>query len=96
MQNLEPLTFRVPQLAQRTALTLSPFCVAAVAVGMLLRLGLTLARRVPRRASAYMVMSLTFLAVGVMKWPLVPVVAVVAPISIALAWPRRPRGSANA
>ena len=64
--------------------------VAAVAVGMLLRLGFTLAYRVPRRVAAYAVMLATFIAVGVLKWPLVPVVAVVAPISIAMAWPRSP------
>jgi len=64
--------------------------VAAVAVGMLLRLGLTLAWRVPRRLTAYAVMLATFVAVGVLKWPLVPVVAVAAPISIAMAWPRSP------
>jgi chromate transporter len=55
---------------------------------MLLRLGLTLARRVPRRVMAYAVMLATFGAVGVMNWPLVLVVAVLAPISIAAAWPR--------
>jgi chromate transporter len=64
--------------------------VAAVAVGMLLRLGLTLARRVPRRVAAYVVMLVTFVAVGILKWPLIQVVAVMAPISVALAWPRGP------
>jgi chromate transporter len=66
--------------------------VAAVAVGMLLRLGFTLAWGMPRRAVAYAVMLATFVAVGVLNWPLVPVVAVMAPISIATAWPRRPGG----
>jgi chromate transporter len=66
--------------------------VAAVAVGMLLRLGFTLARRVPRRIAAYVVMLATFVAVGVLRWPLLPVVAAMAPVSIAAAWPRKPRG----
>ena len=70
--------------------------VAAVAVGMLLRLGLTLARRVPRRVTAYAVMLTTFVAVGVLNWPLVPVVAVLAPLSIAIAWPRKPTGPGHA
>jgi chromate transporter len=70
--------------------------VAAVAVGMLLRLGFTLAWRVPRRIAAYAVMLATFVAVGVLKWPLVAVVAVLAPISIALAWPRKPGASTHA
>jgi chromate transporter len=70
--------------------------VAAVAVGMLLRLGLTLARRVPRRVAAYVVMLVTFVAVGILKWPLIQVVAVMAPISIATAWPRSPKGAGDA
>jgi chromate transporter len=70
--------------------------VAAVAVGMLLRLGFTLARRVPRRVAAYAVMLVTFGAVGVLKWPLLPVVAVMAPVSIAAAWPRKPKGGEHA
>jgi len=70
--------------------------VAAVAVGMLLRLGLTLARRVPRRMTAYAVMLVVFVAVGILKWPLLEVVAVMAPISIATAWPRSPKGHGHA
>jgi chromate transporter len=70
--------------------------VAAVAVGMLLRLGLTLAGRVPRRVVAYAVMFATFVAVGVLKWPLVPVVFVMGPLSILAAWPRGPGGTPHA
>lgn len=70
--------------------------VAAVAVGMLMRLGMVLAKRVPRRATAYAVMIITFTAVGVLKWPLLPVVAVMAPISIIAAWPRNPKSEADA
>jgi chromate transporter len=65
--------------------------VAAVAVGMLMRLGVVLTKRVPRRAVAYAAMAATFGAVGVLQWPLVPVVAVIAPLSIAAAWPRSPK-----
>jgi chromate transporter len=70
--------------------------VAAVAVGMLMRLGIVLVKRVPRRAVAYAAMLATFVAVGVLQWPLVPVVAIVAPISIAAAWPRKPRAPGHA
>jgi chromate transporter len=69
---------------------------AAVAVGMLARLGLTLVRRVPRRLSAYAVMVAVFVAVGVLKWPLVPVVFVLGAISIAFSWPRDAQGHADA
>jgi chromate transporter len=62
--------------------------VAAVAVGMLLRLGVVLARRVPRNLVPVAVMTATFVAVGLLHWPLVVVVAVLAPVSIAAAWLR--------
>ncbi len=62
--------------------------VAAVAVGMLLRLGLAFARQLPRRVMPASIAAATFIAVGVFKLPLVWVVLVLAPISIATAWPR--------
>jgi chromate transporter len=62
--------------------------VAAVGVGMLLRLGLLLLRRLPRRVMPAAIAAATFVAVGIFNWPLVWVVLVLAPISIAAAWPR--------
>lgn len=62
--------------------------IAAVAVGMLLQLGIVFARRVKREVISGLVMAATFVAVGIMHWPLIVVVAVLAPISIAAAWPR--------
>jgi len=61
---------------------------AAGAVGMLLCLGIVFARRVERRIVPGLVMAATFVAVGLLQWPLVAVVAVLAPLSIAAAWPR--------
>ena len=62
--------------------------VAAAAVGMLFRLGMTSARGAPRHLPSLLVLVATFVAVGIMQWPLLPVLAVLAPLSIALAWPR--------
>jgi chromate transporter len=62
--------------------------VASVAVGMLLRLGVVQARRVQRNPIPVAVMAATFVAVGVLKWPLAVVVLVLAPVSIAAAWLR--------
>jgi chromate transporter len=62
--------------------------VAAVAVGMLLRLGVVLARRAPWNPVPVAVMAATFVAVYILNWPLVPVVLVLAPVSIAAAWLR--------
>jgi chromate transporter len=62
--------------------------VASVAVGLLLRLGVVLARRVPWNPVPVAVMAATFVAVGVLNWPLVAVVLALAPVSIAAAWLR--------
>jgi chromate transporter len=60
--------------------------IAAAAIGLLLRLGITTARESWRDYRAPIVIAVTFFAVGVMKWPLVPVVLVVGPLSVAAAW----------
>jgi chromate transporter len=62
--------------------------VAAVAVGMLLRLGVALARRFPWNPVPVAIMTATFVAVGILNWPLVPVVLTLGPVSIAAAWLR--------
>jgi chromate transporter len=62
--------------------------IAAVAVGMLGRLGLVFVRRLPWRPAPIAIMAATFVAVGILNWPLAAVVLVLAPISIAAAWPR--------
>ena len=53
-----------------------------------LRLGIVLARRVRRGVASALAMLATFVAVGLLNWPLVPVVLVLAPLSIAASWPR--------
>ncbi|MFM2443074.1 MAG: hypothetical protein RJB09_260 [Pseudomonadota bacterium] len=65
--------------------------VAAAAVGLNLWLGIVGAQRVIPRVAPTLVMIATFLAVGVFEWPLVPVVLVIAPLSVAAVWPRGTR-----
>jgi chromate transporter len=67
--------------------------IAAVAVGMLMRLGLVFARRLRWTLVPVCVTAATFVAVGVFNWPMIWVVPVLAPISIAAAWPRPPRNA---
>jgi chromate transporter len=62
--------------------------VAAVAIGMVLRLGVVLARRFPWNPVPVAIMAATFVAVGILNWPLVAVVLALAPVSIAAAWLR--------
>jgi chromate transporter len=65
--------------------------IAAAAVGMVLRMGYVGASHGCRRWSAILIAVLVCIAIGILQWPLVPVVLVLAPLSIALAWPRRDR-----
>jgi chromate transporter len=59
---------------------------AAAAIGLSLSMGLTAARRVPRRLFPLLVMLATFLAVGVLRLPLVWVVLALGALSVAVAY----------
>ena len=65
--------------------------IAAAAVGMVLRMGYVGASHGCRHWTQIAVILAVFLAIGVMQWPLVPVVVVMAPLSVAMAWMRRTR-----
>lgn len=60
--------------------------VAAAAIGMLLRTGIVSAQMSTRGVIPFLVMAATFVAVGIFRLPLIPVVGVMAPISVALAY----------
>jgi chromate transporter len=64
---------------------------AAAAVGMQFHLGLASNRTLHRHIPSVLVLLATFVAVGLLHWPLVPVLAVLAPLSIAASWPRKSR-----
>jgi chromate transporter len=61
---------------------------AAAAIGLLLVIGSAGARRAARSWSAVVVLVAIVVSIGVLQWPLLPVVAVLTPVSIALAWAR--------
>ena len=61
--------------------------VAAAAIGMLLRMGIIAVKTSGRGALSLVVMISVFIAIGVLKWPLVPVVLVATPLSVLIAWP---------
>lgn len=62
---------------------------AAVAVGLLIATGAKLALVLHRRGLPWLLVLLTLGGVGVMHWPLVAVVAVLAPLAILAAWKGR-------
>jgi chromate transporter len=62
--------------------------VATVAVGMIFRMGLTSAKASLRHWPSVVVLVGTFVAVGLLRWPLIWVVLALAPISIAASWRR--------
>jgi chromate transporter len=63
--------------------------IATAAVGMIFRMGLTSAQASLRHVPSVLVMVATLVAVGVLQWPFLPVIAVLAPISIFAAWRRK-------
>ena len=62
--------------------------VATAAIGLLLRTGVSAVQATGRKPAALAVMVATFVAIGLLHFSLIIVVAIVTPISILLAWPR--------
>jgi chromate transporter len=60
--------------------------VAAAAIGLILLVAVRGARRSIVSLGPALVLLGTFVSVGVLQWPLVPVVLVLAPLSVACAW----------
>ena len=60
--------------------------VSASAAGLVWAMGLKMAQHFWRLPRAIVVTLLGFLAVGVMQWPILPVILVLTPLSIAAAW----------
>lgn len=79
------------EVAQYRSVHLALAGAAAAAVGLSLQMGVRAARRAARSAVPVAILVATFLAIGVLRLPLLPVMAVLAPLSIAYAaWrPRR-------
>ena len=70
--------------------------IAAAAVGMLFRMALSSARGMHRKLHSVIALVACFVAVGLLQWPLFPVLAVIAPLSVAAAWPRKSRDKPEA
>src|SRR6185437_16720555 len=66
---------------------------AAAGVGATLTMGIRVARRLPRDFVTAVIAVAVFVVVGVLRWPMVPVVAVAVPLSVALAFVTERRGS---
>jgi chromate transporter len=68
---------------------------AAAAIGLSISMALTAVRRLPRRIFPFLVMGLTFAAVGLLHWPLVWTVLAAGGVSVALEyWRAGPASSA--
>jgi chromate transporter len=59
---------------------------AASGVGATLTMGIKVARRLPRNLMTALIALSVFFVVGVLRWPMIPVVAVAIPASIAMAF----------
>ena len=62
---------------------------AAVAAGLLLSSAVSMAAALPKRVVPWLFMVIAFVAVGVMRWPLLYVIAGLAPIAVWIAWRRQ-------
>jgi chromate transporter len=76
------------QLAEIPGFAAAMAGIATTAVGMIFRMGMTSAKGSRRHLPSMLVLVATFIAVGIMQWPLLPVLLVLAPLSIAAAWPQ--------
>jgi chromate transporter len=63
--------------------------IATAAVAMIFRLAIASARGSFRHVPSLLVLIATFVAVGILQWPLLPVLLVLAPVSIAASWTRK-------
>jgi chromate transporter len=75
-------------LAQSRGLHAALAGVAAAAVGLSLSLGLRMAWRASAGAVPTLIMLAAFVSVGLLRVPLLPVMAVLGPLSVAWAWRR--------
>jgi chromate transport protein ChrA len=69
---------------------------ASTAAGLLLAMVLRMGEKIEHHAQALLTALLTFIAVGVLRWPLLPVLLVLGPISIWLAYRRQQQGEDHA
>jgi chromate transporter len=60
--------------------------VAAVGIAATLAMGAKTVSKLPRNLATFAIGIAVFLAVGVLRWPMLPVVAVAVPLSIGVAW----------
>lgn len=68
----------------------------AAAAGMTLSMGVKLALASLRRPAALALAAAAFVAVAVLRWPLLAVLGALGPVAIAWYWPRRSRGHRRA
>jgi chromate transporter len=60
--------------------------VAAVGIGATLAVGAKVTSKLPRDVVTFLIGLAVFVAVGIFRWPMLPVVAIAVPLSIGLAW----------
>ncbi len=60
--------------------------VAAVGIAATLAMGAKVATKLPRNVATIVIGLAVFIAVGVLRWPMLPVVAIAVPLSIGVAW----------
>jgi chromate transporter len=87
---LLPLALLYERGGQLEIVRLALHGVAAAAAGMLLATGLQMARSYRHEPMALLMAALALIGVGALRWPLLIVLMLLAPVSIYLAWRRLP------
>jgi chromate transporter len=64
--------------------------VTAASVGMTLAMGIKVGARYFKRIDALVFITVAFVAAGIMRWPLLPTLAVLGPLAVYWYWPRLP------
>ena len=74
------------QLAQFERVRSATIAMSAAAAGLMLSLGFRMARPIQRTPWQVGVVAIAFVAIGIMRWPLLWVLAGLVPLAFALAW----------
>ena len=69
---------------------------AAAAVGLLLAMSVKSIKVTRMRPIQLVITAIVIVTVGVLRWPMVPVIVLLAPVSVALVWPRNDPDTDNA
>ena len=67
---------------------------AAAAVGMIFSMGVKAVRVTRMQGAQLLIAGILVVTIGILRWPMIPVILIVVPFSVWLSWPRKGVGNA--